>query len=113
MTHALPFVALGGALGASLRHLATLLWPAPWGVMAVNVAGSLLIGVLAVRLSPALAPFLVTGVLGGFTTFSAFSLDTLRLLEGGRLGAAALYVLGSVALSLLACAAGLWLGRLA
>jgi CrcB protein len=113
MTHALSFVALGGALGASLRHLATLLWPAPWGVLAVNVLGSFLIGTLAVRLSPALAPLLVTGVLGGFTTFSAFSLDTLRLVEGGRIGAALVYVGGSVGLSLLACAAGLWLGRLA
>jgi CrcB protein len=52
-------------------------------------------------------------VLGGFTTFSAFSLDALRLMEGGRTGAALLYVGGSVGLSLLACAAGLWLGRLA
>jgi CrcB protein len=113
MTHAWPFVALGGALGASLRHLATILWPAPWGVVAVNVFGSFLIGVLSVRLSPVAAPLLLTGVLGGFTTFSAFSLDALRLLESGRLGAATLYVGASVVLSLLACAAGSWLGRLA
>ncbi len=113
MTHALPLVALGGALGASLRYLATLLWPAPWGVLAVNVLGSFAIGALAVRLPAAPAPFLVTGVLGGFTTFSAFSLDAVRLAEGGRLGAATLYVGGSVALSLGACAAGLWIGRLA
>ncbi len=112
MTLALPLVALGGALGAVLRFLATLVWPAPWGVLAVNVAGSLAIGVLAVRLPPAAALFLVTGVLGGFTTFSAFSLDTLRLIEGGRLGTAALYVGGSVGLSLLACWLGLWIGRL-
>ncbi len=113
MTYTLPLVAFGGALGAALRYLATLLWPAPWGVLAVNVAGSLAIGLLAGRLSPALAPLLITGVLGGFTTFSAFSLDALRLVEGGRLGAAALYVGGSVGLSVLACALGLWLGRLA
>ncbi len=113
MTYTLPLVAFGGALGAALRYLATLLWPAPWGVLAVNVAGSLAIGLLAGRLSPALAPLLITGVLGGFTTFSAFSLDALRLVEGGRLGAAALYVGGSVGLSILACALGLWLGRLA
>ena len=113
MTSTLPLVALGGALGASLRHFATLLWPAPWGVMAVNVAGSFLIGVLAIRLSPTAAPFLLAGVLGGFTTFSAFSLDALRLIEGGRPAAAALYVAGSIGLSLLACAAGLWLGRVA
>ena len=90
----------------------------PLGVLAVNVAGSFAIGLLAVPLlsqqgpNP-LAPFLVTEVLGGFTTFSAFSLDALRLAEGGRLGAALLYVGGSVALSLLACGLGLWIGRLA
>lgn len=113
MTSTLPLVALGGALGAALRHLATLLWPAPWGVMAVNVVGSFVIGLLASRLPAALAPFLVTGLLGGFTTFSAFSLDALRLWEGGRAGAAAAYVLGSVGMSLLACGLGLWLGRVA
>jgi CrcB protein len=112
MTLALPLVALGGALGAVLRFLATLVWPAPWGVLAINVLGSFLIGVLAVWLPPRAALFLVTGVLGGFTTFSAFSLDALRLIEGGRLGTAALYVGGSVALSLLACGLGLWIGRL-
>jgi CrcB protein len=64
------------------------------------------------RLPATAMPLLVTGVLGGFTTFSAFSLDALRLIEGGRPGAAALYVSGSVGLSLLACAAGLWIGRL-
>jgi len=119
MTYALPLVALGGALGAALRYLATLLWPAPWGVMAINVAGSFAIGVLAVPLllseqgAHPLAPFVVTGVLGGFTTFSAFSLDALRLIEDGRMGAALLYVGASVGLSLLACGLGLWIGRLA
>ena len=119
MTYALPLVALGGALGAALRYLSTLLWPAPWGVMAINVAGSFAIGALAVPLLLSdrgphpLAPFLVTGVLGGFTTFSAFSLDALRLVEGGRIGAALLYVGGSVGLALLACGLGLWIGRLA
>ena len=113
MTLTLPYVALGGALGAALRHLSVLALPAPWGTLAVNVAGSFAIGLLAMRLSPALAPFLITGVLGGFTTFSAFSLDALRLAEGGRLGSALLYVGGSVALSLVACGLGLWIGRLA
>ncbi len=118
MTYALPLVALGGALGATLRYLALLAWPAPWGTLAVNGAGALLIGLLAIPLLAdrgihPLAPFLVTGVLRGFTTFSAFSLDTLRLIEGGRIGAAVTYAGGSVALSLGACALGLWLGRLA
>ena len=55
MTHALPLVALGGAVGAALRWLALLLWPAPWGVLAVNVAGSLAMGFLAPSLPPAAA----------------------------------------------------------
>ncbi|WP_210529071.1 fluoride efflux transporter FluC [Rubellimicrobium arenae] len=119
MTYALPSVALGGALGASLRYLLLLAWPAPWGTLAINLAGSFLIGLLAVPLLASgrdphpLAPLLVTGVLGGFTTFSAFSLDTLRLIEGGRTAAALAYVVGSVGSALLACALGLWLGRLA
>lgn len=119
MTFPLLLVAIGGALGASLRALASLAWPAPWGVLAINVAGSFVIGALAVPLLLSergphpLAPLLITGLLGGFTTFSAFSLDTLSLIEAGRLGAALLYAGGSVGLSLLACALGLWLGRLA
>ena len=96
MTYTLPLVAFGGALGASLRFLATLAWPAPWGVLAVNVAGSFLIGLLAVRLAPGLAPFLLTGVLGGFTTFSAFSIETVALIERGAAGAALAYVAASV-----------------
>ncbi|EYD76816.1 CrcB-like protein [Rubellimicrobium mesophilum DSM 19309] len=119
MTYVLPLVALGGALGASLRYLASLLWPAPWGVMAINVFGSFAIGTLAVPLLLSergphpLAPLIITGVLGGFTTFSAFSLDTLGLISAGRVGTAMLYVGGSVGLSLLACGLGLWIGRLA
>ena len=119
MTYVLSLVALGGAVGAALRYLTNILWPAPWGVMAINVAGSFAIGVLAVPLLLSergphpLAPLLITGVLGGFTTFSAFSLDTLRLIEDGRPGAALVYAGGSVGLSLLACALGLWIGRLA
>ena len=119
MTYALAVVALGSAICVDLRYLSTVLWPAPWGVMAINIAGSFAIGVLAVPLllsergTHGLAPFLITGVLGGFTTFSAFSLDALRLVEGERFGAALLYVGGSVGLSLLACGLGLWIGRLA
>ena len=54
-------------------------------------------------------PMLMTGVLGGFTTFSALSLDTLRLMQDGRIGAAGVYLLASVVLSLIACFVGLWL----
>lgn len=120
----LLMVAAGGALGASLRYL-TVAWAGrafglgfPAGTMIVNVLGSLLIGLLAVALMERFpgawgryAPFLITGVLGGFTTFSAFSLDALYLLERGRIEAAAVYIGGSVLLSILAVWAGFAAGR--
>jgi CrcB protein len=115
---ALPLVALGGALGASLRFLLGLGLARdgfPVAILTCNVLGSFLMGLAAVALGRAgLAgwqPFLLTGVLGGFTTFSAFSLETLTLLERGMAAQAALYVAASVGLSLLALAAGLALGR--
>ncbi|SDF42238.1 fluoride efflux transporter FluC [Limimaricola pyoseonensis] len=114
MMTSLAFVALGGAVGASLRFLVGQALAFPLGTLAVNVAGSLAIGALWVGLSGRgglLAPLLVTGLLGGFTTFSAFSLDTLRLVEAGRAGAALAYASGSVILSLGACASGLWIAR--
>ncbi|RYH04398.1 fluoride efflux transporter CrcB [Salipiger sp. IMCC34102] len=114
-------VALGGALGATLRWLtgvATLRlfgpgWP--WGTFTVNVLGSFAMGVVVVvladRSGTRAAPFLMTGVLGGFTTFSAFSLDTVRMIEGGAVGQAALYTGASVVLGVLALLAGLVLAR--
>ncbi|MHA6347539.1 fluoride efflux transporter CrcB [Roseivivax sp. CAU 1761] len=114
-------VALGGALGATARHLTglaalRLAGPGfPWGTLTVNVAGSFLMGLLAVALThwgaARLSPLLLTGILGGFTTFSAFSLDALTLWERGAAGQAALYVAGSVALSLAALALGLAAAR--
>ena len=84
-------VALGGAIGASARYLTSLgavrfLGAGfPWGTLAVNVIGSFLMGLLVVVLAQRddtrLAPFLLTGLLGGFTTFSAFSLDAMALYE--------------------------------
>ncbi len=117
-------IAMGGAIGASLRYL-TVGWVArvfgtalPFGTLAVNVVGSLLMGVLAVAMVARLqnvdlpiAPFVMTGILGGFTTFSAFSLDTVVLIEEGRVLAAALYVGLSVVLSILALLAGMLLAR--
>lgn len=116
------WVALGGALGAVLRYLSVgaalrLIGPGfPYGTFLVNVAGSLLMGFLgALILERAGASrvwaFAATGVLGGFTTFSAFSLDALFLIERGRVAAAAAYIGGSVALSIAALALGLWCGR--
>lgn len=110
MFFTLTQVAIGGAIGSVLRFLTLQAFAAPWGVMAINVLGSFLIGILygpAGRLG--LSPLLLTGVLGGFTTFSAFSLDAARLWNGGAVGQAAVYVAGSVLLSLMAVAAGGWL----
>jgi CrcB protein len=114
-------VALGGALGASARYLTGVAAVRvmghgfPWGTLMVNVAGSFLMGVLVVVLAhlnaTRLAPFLMTGVLGGFTTFSAFSLDVMTLFERGQPATAGLYILGSVAISLLAIVAGMALMR--
>lgn len=123
MVHLL-YVALGGALGASLRHLSgllalRLLGPGfPYGTLFVNVAGSFVMGVVIALLARKGALvgaewrlFLVTGLLGGFTTFSAFSLETFVLWERGESGTAIGYVLASVVLSILALVAGLMLVR--
>jgi fluoride exporter len=104
-------VAIGGALGSVLRYLTVSAVGGPTATIVVNVLGSLLMGVLYVALSARLSPLLMTGVLGGFTTFSAFSLDALKLYEGGQTGQAALYVAGSVLLSLAALALGAALTR--
>jgi len=117
-------VFLGGGLGAMARHgvnragLAALGPGFPWWTLAVNVAGSFAIGLLA-GLMGALETghngrlFLITGFLGGFTTFSAFSLDALTLWERGAQLQAGLYILASVILSLIAAALGLMVARLA
>jgi CrcB protein len=104
-------VALGGAVGSCLRFAAGLLLAFPMGTLAVNVTGSFAIGFVWLALDKAWFPFVMIGVLGGFTTFSAFSLDTLRLMEEGRILYVAIYVGASVLLSLLACSIGLTLAR--
>ena len=114
-------VALGGALGAALRWLAglgvaRLAGPGfPLATLGVNVLGSFLMGAFAALAARRglghLAPFVMTGVLGGFTTFSAFSLEAVTLVERGRGGAAALYVGLSVGLSIAALALGAWAAR--
>lgn len=106
-------VALGGALGSSLRFVAVSLLGAPWATAAVNVAGSLLIGILYVVLAGrgGASALLMTGLLGGFTTFSAFSLDTLKLWQAGQAGTALAYVGVSVLLSLVAVAVGASLAK--
>ncbi len=122
MLHLL-LVALGGASGSVLRYLVghwslRQFGPAfPWGTMIVNIVGSLLIGLLAefiarrLDASAEVRLLLVTGFLGGFTTFSAFSLDALTLFERGATTIAVVYVVTSVAVSLAAVMGGLALGR--
>ncbi|UWQ21216.1 CrcB family protein [Jannaschia sp. W003] len=111
-------VALGGAVGAALRFqlgLALLRPGFPVAVLAANVLGSFLMGLAVVWLGQrglaAWQPLLMTGVLGGFTTFSAFSLEAWTLWERGEAGQAALYVALSVALSIGALASGVALAR--
>ena len=119
MSHALA-VFLGGGLGAVLRYGIgkwTLAWFGsgfPVGTLAVNIVGSLAIGLAIGALDgvgQSARLFFVTGLLGGFTTFSAFSLDTLTLWQRGEAGTALAYVAASILLSLGACAAGYGLGR--
>ena len=115
-------VALGGAIGASLRYLTgvgvvRLLGHQdfPLTIILVNVVGSFLMGVFVVAASQRglthYAPFVMTGVLGGFTTFSAFSLETMVLFERGAVGQAALYIGISVGVSVAALAVGMILTR--
>jgi len=116
MIWTLAQVALGGAIGAVARFLTVhaalrAFGPGfPWGTLAVNVVGSFLMGLLFVWLEARglmrLAPFLMAGVLGGFTTFSAFSLDVLKLWEGGAVAQAGAYAGASVMLSVLGLVAG-------
>jgi CrcB protein len=120
LTH-LVQVAFGGALGASARYLVNvgalrLFGPGfPWATLLVNVFGSFLMGFIVVwfahRDLNRLAPLVMTGILGGFTTFSAFSLDTATLWQRGEAAPAMAYVAGSVLLSIGALCAGLFLAR--
>lgn len=118
-------VAAGGACGAVLRHLSNLaalrlFGPGfPWGTLFVNVAGSLVMGLfigwLARRTGGStneLRLFFATGILGGFTTFSAFSLDFMTLWRDGPPAIAVGYVFASVLISLLAIITGFWLIRI-
>ena len=117
-------VAVGGGLGAWLRYVAGLTWPAapgafPWTTLSVNVLGSLAMGLLAGWLarngsqSEQWRLLLGVGLLGGFTTFSAFSLELALLIERGNMGSAFLYAALSVCAGLAALFAGLSLMRVA
>lgn len=116
------WVMAGGALGAGARYLlvdwsSRALGASHWGVMIANIAGSLLIGLIfgaaMARLSapPKMLAFLTTGFLGGFTTFSTFSLDSFWLIGAEKVETAALYMLASVFGGLAAAALGFYAGR--
>jgi fluoride exporter len=118
-------VAVGGAMGSVARFwlagvMTTLTGPRfPWGTLLINVVGSFVIGLVAaatltperIAMHPTMRVFLMTGVCGGFTTFSAFSLQTLELMQGGELVPAFGYAVGSVVLCVIATYCGWLLGR--
>lgn len=113
----------GGAIGAGARHLVNVAFGPwadggfPWATLTVNVVGCLLMGLLIATLtirfdgSADLRTFLATGILGGFTTFSAFSMDFAHLVERGDIAQGAVYVAASVVLSIAAVFAGLAIAR--
>jgi CrcB protein len=118
-------VGSGGAIGSMLRYAVTL-WMVerigpgfPWHTALINVAGSFLIGVIAVYaqssigVSPLVSAFAMVGILGGFTTFSTFSFDTITLVSDGAGAQAAAYCAGSVILGLLAAVGGMSIARIA
>ena len=112
------YVALGGALGSVLRYLLSLVIPKvagfPWPTFVANVLGCLCIGFFSGlflkcdSLSPNLKLFLVTGFCGGFTTFSTFANENLALLQSGKFGMFAAYVISSFVLGIAACAFGIY-----
>jgi len=114
---------VGGGIGAGLRYLVQVgmvRWLGvgfPWWTFAINIVGSFAMGVVVTLIaakfgnSAELRTFLATGILGGFTTFSAFSLDVANLIETKQTAAAAFYVAGSVGLSILALYAGFALAK--
>jgi fluoride exporter len=107
------WIAAGAGLGGVARYLcgARLPLPFPWATFAINLFGGLLIGWLANRLSGDSRYFWITGFCGGFTTFSAYSLETVTLLEQGRYLHAALYVIASGTLCVAAAALGFWASK--
>ncbi|WP_315835237.1 fluoride efflux transporter CrcB [Bradyrhizobium prioriisuperbiae] len=121
MSYLLVFV--GGGLGATLRHAINMFCARcigtgfPWGTFIINITGSTVMGLIAGYLAlkgDAAQPwrlFLMTGILGGYTTFSAYSLDSFLLYERGEIGLAAFYVIGSVVISIAGLVAGLTLVR--
>src|ERR1700761_6923823 len=121
----LLMVAIGGGVGAVIRFVVagtiqSAAWPGyPWGIFVVNITGGLAMGLivelaaLKITMSPEMRAFLTTGILGGYTTFSTYSLDSVMLIERGAYASAAFYIVGSAVLSILAVFAGMWAVRIA
>ena len=116
-------VAIGGAIGSiarfGLTQVVSARFPGPFpaATLGINIVGSFLLGFLVqlslgpTALSPEVRLFLTTGFCGGFTTFSAFSLETVKLAEGGQYLTAGTYIASSVVLSLLACLTGIRIAK--
>lgn len=106
-------LAIGSSLGAMLRYLFTLYsekwFKGHWAIFTINVIGSFLFGLLITE-STAWTSFLCTGILGGFTTFSTFIIDTYRLIEQKATIEASIYAICSICLSLIACIIGTFIG---
>jgi fluoride exporter len=120
----LAVISLGGAVGAVARYLIGVAWPTPrgsfpWATFVINVSGCALIGVLMVlvtdvwRRQRLLRPFLGTGVLGGYTTFSTYAVDVQQLVDAGKARTGLLYLAGTLVAALAAVSAGIVVTRLA
>ena len=110
----LVLVFVGGGLGATLRYGVSLAVPGHWGTWMVNVLGSFCLGLILSHPGfgdPRLRLLLGTGLMGGFTIYSTFNTDTLRLVQEGQAGLAAIHVVATLTVCLGAGALGLWLGR--
>lgn len=114
MIKSLLIVGIGGMIGSMLRYATTMLFKShdfPFGTFIVNVIGSFVIGIIAGlafknSISPEVKLFIATGLCGGFTTFSAFSMDCLQLFNEHKYGLALLYILSSFAIGLIAAFVG-------
>ncbi|CAM5243869.1 Putative fluoride ion transporter CrcB [Streptomyces alboniger] len=118
----LAAVSVGGAVGASARYTASLLWPAadnafPWWTLLVNAVGCAVIGAFMVLITdvwsphPLLRPFFGTGVLGGFTTFSTYAMDVERLVSGGHARTGLAYLALTLVAALLSVSGSAWTAR--
>ncbi len=116
-------MAIGGAIGATLRHTLSVIWPVeagafPWVTFVINVSGCLVMGLLKPVITELLvvqrwvSPFIGTGILGGYTTFSHYVTDVLHLSRAGRTDLAMIYMLGTMLGAIIAVSVGIFLAQL-